>query len=479
MNTRYLKQLSLIIIALLLIPFSIVHAFENSDIDSMINHHMTDSNIPGIATAIIKNGEIIYLDARGNDGKGKELSNSTPMFIGSISKSLTALATMQLVEKNLIALEDPIKKYIPYFKVASPTLTQNITVKDLLYQRSGLSRKKSIPSSDYDFSIKQRVKALSDMKEVSDNGEEFHYLNDNYNILGLLIEEVSGKTYAKYMKKNVFNPIGMVNTTADVKSIRQKNIYGHTNIFGFTKKIKQSVPRYDIPSGYIVSNIKDMNSYMYFLLDSDESVLSKESIELMRRVSGKSNYAMGWHINKVDNLTLVEHSGAVPGFSSHMAIIPETNSGYIYIMNKNHLIHNFVKVYEKVNSNLLKVLMGGDSFEYFPSIWIIRITSILIISLTVKDVWNTRKFISDNKKRKEWLKEGIKSILLILFLIFGLSFILKDILGLGYDLKIMFSYAPDFTFLLIVAILVQVVRLFISVIHLFNNNANETPLKSE
>jgi hypothetical protein len=99
--------------------------------------------------------------------------------------------------------------------------------------------------------------------------------------------------------------------------------------------------------------------------------------------------------------------------------------------------------------------------------------------LTVKDVWNTRKFISDNKKRKEWLKEGIKSILLILFLIFGLSFILKDILGLGYDLKIMFSYAPDFTFLLIVAILVQVVRLFISVIHLFNNNANETPLKSE
>ncbi len=473
MDKRHVKKASVIIIILLIIQINTVHASENSDVAVMINHHLKDSNIPGIVVGIIKNGELIYSDQIGIDGNGKDLNSNTPMFIGSISKSLTALATMQLVEKNLISLEDPIKKHIPYFKVANPTLTENITVKDLLYQTSGLSRKRSIPSSDYDFSIKKRVKALSDMKEVIDNGQEFHYLNDNYNILGLLIEEVSGKTYGGYMKENIFDPIGMLNTTANVENIRAENIYGYTNIFGFSKKIKQLVPRYDIPSGYIISNLKDMSSYMSFLLNPDESILSAAAIDKMREVSGDSNYAMGWHIKEVDNLTIVEHSGAVPGFSSHMALIPETNSGYIYIMNKNHLIHNFVHVYDKINNNLLKVLLGQSSFDFFPSIWVIRIFSLFLIVLSAKDIWLTRKFISIPKTRQEWLKEGIKSILLILFLSFGLSFILKNFLGMDYDLKIMFSYVPDFSSLLIIAILIQIVRLFISGFHLFGNKVTE------
>ncbi|MTI66336.1 MAG: beta-lactamase family protein [Firmicutes bacterium] len=464
------KILIVLIFIFVLVQANTVVAMNDDKIESLLEKHIKDSNLPGIATGIIKNSETIYLDTKGKDGYGDKLTKESPMFIGSLSKSLTALAVMQLVEKDLISLDKPVKKYIPYFKVANPKLSKNITVHDLLIQKSGLSRKKSVPSSDYNNTLKERVKALSTMEEVTENGKEFHYLNDNYNILGLLIEEVTKKSYASYMKEHVFIPIGMKNTTANISDIKQKNIYGYTNIFGFSKKIKQRVPRYDIPSGYIVSNLEDMNKYVSFLIDPSTEILSKESIKKMRMVNGNSDYGMGWHITEVNGLKLIEHSGAVPAFSSHIGIIPETKSGYVYIINKNHLLYNFVHTYDKLNGNLLKIIMGEENFEHFPSIWVIRIASLVILILALKDIWMTKKLIKSIKSKKDWVKESVKSLILLVFLSFGLPFILKNVLAIGFDLKIMLSYVPDFTILLLIAILIQVIRFIVSLFHIIRKN---------
>ncbi|MTI68736.1 MAG: beta-lactamase family protein [Firmicutes bacterium] len=459
-----------LIFVFVLVQASTVLAIGDDRIESLIEHHIKDSNLPGVAAGVIKNGETIYLDTKGVDGHGERLTKKSPMFIGSLSKSLTALAVMQLVEKDLISLNTPVKKYIPYFKVANKKLSESITVRDLLIQKSGLSRKKSVPSSDYNNTLKERVKALSTMEEVTENGKEFHYLNDNYNILGLLIEEVTKKTYASYMDEHVFTPLGMKNTTADISTIKEKKIFGYTNIFGFSKKIKQSIPRYDIPSGYIVSNLEDMNKYVSFLIEPDEEILSKENTEKMRMVNGNSDYGMGWHINEVNGRKLIEHSGAVPAFSSHIGVIPETQSGYVYIINKNHLLYNFVKTYDNLNSNFLKIIIGEENFQHFPSIWVIRIASLVILILAFKDIWMTIKLVRSTKSKKDWVKEGVKSLILLLFLSFGLPFILKNVLSIGFDLKIMLSYVPDFTALLIIAIAVQVVRLVSSLFHIIRKN---------
>ncbi len=451
---------------------SYLKAVEKDQITAMIDRHMDDIGIPGIAVGIIKDGEEVYYDTKGVNGQGNRLNSKTPMFIGSVSKSLTALAVMQLVEDNLIGLDEPVEKYIPYFKVASPKLSEEITVRDLLNQTTGLARKDSISSSDYDFTLKERVKELAEM-QASGNRDEFNYLNDHYNILGLLIEEVTGSSYAEYMEDNVFSPIGMINTTANIQAIRDKDVYGYTNIFGFSKSIEQSVPRYDIPSGYILSNLEDMYRYLEFLINPDESIISEESINIMRTTAGNSTYGMGWHIREVEGQTVVEHSGAVPGFSSYLAVIPTANSGYLYIMNKNHLIHNFVNVYNRINGNMLKAALGESSFNYFPSIWVIRIFSVVLLILTAKDLWNTKNLFYQEKKKKVWIKESIKSVALLLFLTLGLSYILRNILGLALDLKIMLAYVPDYTTLLIIAILVQAIRLGISLFHIFNTKKKQ------
>ena len=459
----------LILFVLIVLSLQLVFAVvNNKEASSLLEKHMKEASFPGIAASVIKDGEIVFLNSLGKNGDGDELTNTDPMFIGSVSKSFTALAVMQLVEKGLVELDNPIQNSIPYFEVADKDLSKRITVRDLLIQKSGLSRKNQVRSSDFDTTIEERVRALSSMKAVTDRGEEFYYLNDNYNILGLLIEEVTKESYAEYMEKNIFEPLNMTNTTADIQEIREKDVYGYTSIFGFSFRMKQRVPLYDIPSGFILSNLEDMNKYVQFLLNPRGKILSPNLIAEMRGISGGDGYAMGWHIDTKDGLKVVEHSGAVAAFSSHVALLPEENSAYMYIANKNHLAMNFVGAFKNLNENLFSYLQDEKEYNHFPSNWVLRIVSILILFLTLKDIWDTIKIAKAEKTKKKWINEGIKSLIVFLFLIFGIPFILNNILAIGVDLKIMLLYVPDLTVLLIIDVLVQIARMIISIFHIQN-----------
>lgn len=471
------KKKNIVIILLILIMVlitTITSTASKDEIDSILNKSMSDSNLPGMAVGIIKNGESIYSDVKGKDGYGEELTETSPMFIGSVSKSFTALAVMQLVEEGLVLLDTPIIEYISYFRVANPKLSESITVRQLLVQQTGLSRKQQVTSSDYNATLKERVQALSDMEATAENGKEFNYLNDHYTILGLLIEEVTGKSYANYMEENVFNPMGMINTTADKSVIEDKKIYGYTNMFGFKKRLKEKVPLYDIPGGYIVSNLQDMQKYVSFLIEPDETILSKESINEMRMTIENSHYAMGWGITEVDDLKIIAHSGLVTSFSAHVAIMPEIKSGYVYIINKGHIIHQFDKTHDKLNNNLLQVILDKDGFEFFPSIWLVRLISLIILMFTLKDLWETKKLLKAYKSKKDWIKEGVKAFVMLVFLLFGLPYILINVLGLGIDLEYMLGYAPDFTILLLVDIAIQVIILIIVMVNIIRKKYKST-----
>src|SRR6056297_1426041 len=121
----------IIIITVLLImttSFTITYAQDVNLIDSLLEKHMESSNIPGISVGLIKDNELIYKKSKGIVNGKKKLQTTDPMFIGSLSKSITALGVMQLVEKNLVSLNDPIQKHIPYFKLNNLKDGNDITV---------------------------------------------------------------------------------------------------------------------------------------------------------------------------------------------------------------------------------------------------------------------------------------------------------------------------------------------------------------
>ena len=466
--TNIQKQtLAVVAILFLFLHINIAFASNTDTIDSLLKNHMKESSLPGMAVGVIKNNEINYKKTRGVDGHGDTLTTSTPMFIGSLSKSMTALAVMQLVEEDLVSLDDPIKNYIPYFQVQNPELSKNITVRNLLNHESGLANTKKLPSTRLEASLQERIKALSNLEEATGNGEEYHYFNDNYNLLGLLIEEVTGKTYATYMKDAIFTPLGMDNTTADLSKIKEKDIHGYTTIFGFSKGKELNIPRYDIPAGFILSNLNDMTKYLSFLIKKDHNILSNQGFEQMRTASENSSYGMGWNIREVNGKRLVEHSGTVPGFNAHIAFIPETKSGYIYIINQNYMFGN-------IKGNLLKVITNQTDFKHFPYTLLSRIIAFVILILMAKDIWNTIRLVKAKRSKQAWIKEGIKSLLLGLFLSLGLPLILTNFLHLTVNFKRMLIYTPDLALFWIVSISIQVVNLSISLWQLYRTNDKNT-----
>lgn len=144
--------------------------------------------------------------------------------------------------------------------------------------------------------------------------------------------------------------------------------------------------------------------------------------------------------------------------------------GYVYITNKNHLIHHLVGAYDKLNDNLLRATKSETGFMFSPSIWIIRGISAVIVILLFRDLWMAKQLTVANLTRKEWIREGVKSCILMLFLAIGLPLILRNVLSLAFHWRMMLTYTPDFAIILLVTILVQVVRLFTSVLKLIVSN---------
>lgn len=194
-----MKKVLILIVFILLLPglFQVIaedKATLSSGLDVVIQLSINKNRIPGLAVSVVRNGEIVYSTRfTGSCSKSdKEITADTPFYIGSISKSFTALAIMQLVKAEKIDLDSSVQNYLPDFQVDNAGYESIITVRHLLHHRSGLTEKEYFKILPADFSIKAGGEDLYGMKLSHNPGEYFSYFNQNYNILGLIIEKVSG-----------------------------------------------------------------------------------------------------------------------------------------------------------------------------------------------------------------------------------------------------------------------------------------------
>jgi len=180
-------------------------------VDTYVERQMHRLHIPGLSLAIIEGDKIVHQNGFGEARTGGETPNpQTPFFIGSLTKSFTALAVMQLVEAGKVELDAPVQRYLPWFRVSDPIASAQMTVRHLLNQTSGLPVLASqLILADLDNrpnSTERQVRALSRLK-TNPVGEKWAYCNLNYNILGLIVEAVSGESYADYIQNHIFNPV--------------------------------------------------------------------------------------------------------------------------------------------------------------------------------------------------------------------------------------------------------------------------------
>ena len=192
-----------------------------SKIDEFMTNEIERLNLPGASLAIVKGDQVEYLQGYGiANPNGTNMTPQTPIVLGSVTKSFTALAIMQLVEQGKIRLEDPVQSYIPWFQIADKEESKKITIQHLLNQTSGLSTYDGqVSISQGNQTLKEHIQSLVNTELAYPVGEQYQYSNLNYSILGLVIEEVTNKSYKEYINEYIFKPLEMNNSLLILKMI--------------------------------------------------------------------------------------------------------------------------------------------------------------------------------------------------------------------------------------------------------------------
>jgi CubicO group peptidase (beta-lactamase class C family) len=321
-------------------------------IDNYIAGQMKRLNIPGAALAVVEGKRIVHVRGFGKARPGGEIPlPQTPFFIGSLTKSFTALAVMQLVEAGKVKLDDPIQRHLPWFRVADPLASAQMTLRHLLNQTSGLpALAGEMPLFDLDArpdATERQIRALSRLKLAHPVGTTCEYCNLNYMILGLIIETASGESYADYIQSHIFDPLGMKHSYAS-KAVAQNNglAVGHRHWFSLPIPAPDlPVPLGSLPAGQLISCAEDMAHYLIAHMNDgvygNAQILSAAGIAELHRGAKEytamgfsaGKYAMGWFETNMGNTKVFSHSGNVPDFSAHMTILPGQKSGLILLLN--------------------------------------------------------------------------------------------------------------------------------------------------
>ncbi len=411
-------------------PVSAKPAHNNAsydEVDAYVEQQMRRLSIPGVSLAIVEGDQIVHQRGFGYAGPdGEAPSPQTPFLIGSLTKSFTALAVMQLVEAGKIVLDAPIQRYLPWFRVADPHASAQITVRHLLNQTSGLSTSSGwIPLSDFDTSpdaAERQARALSTLELTHPVGSGFAYSNSNYNLLGLIIEAASGEMYADYIQNNIFIPLDMRHSYTSQADAKKNGLaVGHQYWFWLPIAAPDlPIPQGSLPSGQLISSSEDMAHYMIALLNGgrygDAHILSDASLaELHRGVAediemgiSMGKYGMGWYISEIGQREIIWHTGMVPDFSSYLALIPEQKKGVVMLINADHFLMN--PALAEVGRGVASLLAGDQPaplrFGFIPwamrSLLLIPFLQIIGVAVTLRLVrrWRQDPMSRPNGRRK-------------------------------------------------------------------------------
>lgn len=315
---------------------------DTTAIDRYVAARMAATQMPGLALAVVKRDAVVYLKAYGRaDRSGRPVTPQTPFVIGSITKPFTALGIMQLVEAGKIELDAPVQRYLPWFRVADPSASKAITVRELLYQTSGISQASTLETWNWrndDDAMERHVRLLAHAPLLGPPGKTFAYANANYTTLGVIIQAVSGEPYEDYVRTHIFAPLDMRHSYLSQEEAEQHGLAaGHRWLFGFPVAVNLPSSRANLPAGFIISGAEDMAHFVIAQMNGGQylgqSILSPAGIALTHRQPAPDAYGMGWETTTLDGHVLVNHDGGTANYQASLFFDPAARVGVFIAAN--------------------------------------------------------------------------------------------------------------------------------------------------
>jgi len=339
---------------------------------------------PSLSVLVVKNDSVVYSNAIGHADVPRKLKASpkTVYQWWSITKVFTAIAILQLKEKKLLKLDDPVDKHLPFFKVKSKKRDSKneITILHLLNHSSGLGDigKKILGWIHYEGDdpydqtelVKNELPNYNKLKGII--GEKGRYSNLGYIVLAAVIEKVSNKTYADYIQDNILTPLEMNSTGFDYKNVHPNQIASGSHPQDFMslmafklidkdKAINEKQngiywfnPVFSNQQGStgLLGSAKDMSHFIIALLNdgkwNGKEILSPESIQLMQKayvpiVKSPApkikpfHFGLPWFVHKDQGELAYSHGGAGAAFVTQVRIFPRKKLGIVVMANSTYL----------------------------------------------------------------------------------------------------------------------------------------------
>ena len=279
------------------------------------------------AVLVAESTEVLYSHACGEASKRFHVANNlqTRFNLGSMNKMFTSVAILQLVEQGVLALEDPISRYVDETWLPKD-VTNRVTIHHLLSHTSGLG---SYFNDTYWRSSRELFRALDDYKPLIreerlafDPGTDWAYSNTGMFLLGVIIERATGADYFEHIRQAIYQPAGMVASDSyDMDRPVENLAIGYDRLP--TGEYENNLYKHVIkggPAGGGFSTVEDLHRFALALLDG--RLVSRESLELMWTDQAGVGYGYGFALNEVDGVgRIVGHSGGFPGISSSLNIM--------------------------------------------------------------------------------------------------------------------------------------------------------------
>ena len=190
-------------------------------VDAYLRAFFEKSPVPGMSVVVVEGDQVVLARGYGVEqaGQPRSMTASSSVGIGSLGKSFTALAVMQLVEQGVVQLDDPLVKHVPWFRTADADASQRITLRMLLSNSSGLPSQDADLLNDVDTSdqaLERGVRALQRYQLRRTPGESFEYSNEGWDALAVLLQEKTGQPYGQLIDQRILQPLGMNRSTARI-----------------------------------------------------------------------------------------------------------------------------------------------------------------------------------------------------------------------------------------------------------------------
>jgi CubicO group peptidase (beta-lactamase class C family) len=319
------------------------------DLAPLVRRLMARDQIPGVAVGVVERGQLVFARGFGYRDVDKHLpvTPDTLFPLGSCSKAFTATAIALLADEGRIALDYPVRTYLPDFSLQDPVASATLTPRDLLTHKSGLPRH-DLFWYQAPFSRDELYARLRFLEPSGSPRTRWRYNSLMYVVAGRIVEKLSGESWERFVASRILVPLDMRRTRLSAEAMEVDA--DHASPYALREGRLRRIPMLKglsaiAPAGAVQTSVRDLARWLAFHASRSPALLDVSLWRELHRPSAEMPasderevrdrfYALGWIHESYRGHPLVTHNGSIDGFVVHLGFLPETGQALILLMNR-------------------------------------------------------------------------------------------------------------------------------------------------